>query len=550
MMSMQKRAISLTVVCAFALAALLYYLPVSASWLPTPNNPQKPQTKSTKPTKSTKAQNDREALAKKPAPSGTLKDRLGDDDGYGLAVFFSADVHGNLEVCGCPIHPLGGVARRLGYINAFRQRSPDAATLMVDAGNIFSDVTNDAETDLALDARLMSDWIVRANEQMDLGVVNLSYRDLRYASSLLRPDAKLKLENSTLISANIKAADSSHVNPAPYVIKTVTGKRLQKPVRIAFIGVSETPPDDLKAAVAASGFVIEDPLAAAKKALAEVRDKADVTVIIGYLKLVIASSPTATKLAEQNDDLDLIITASGKGITPDAKQVNNAIIMHGSNETKRLGELRFYIDATGVVDRFTVRYVELDEVIPDDPKMAEVTKQARDEINLVQNQMAEAEAEAHAAENAEKAKASPYVTSEACGKCHKAEYEVWQKSRHSQAFAALETKQRTFDSACVGCHSAGFRDKQGFINIKATPQFANVQCEACHGPGAAHMKMPTAGNYKTPAAPASCVVCHDPENSPDFVFRKYWPRIAHINTFKPPAPAKTKGKQSVKKSRR
>jgi len=550
-MSIQKRTISLTVVCAFALAALLYYLPVSASWLPTQNNRQKPQTKSTKSTKSTKPQNDRQALAKKPAPSGTLKDRLGDDDGYGLTVFFSADVHGNLEVCGCPIHPLGGVARRLGYINAFRQRSPDAATLMVDGGNIFSDVTNDAETDLAADARLMNDWIVRANEQMDLGVVNLSYRDLRYASGLLRPDAKLKMEKSTLISANIKATDSSHINPAPYVIKTVTSKRLQKPVRIAFIGVTDLPPnDEMKAAVAASGFVIEDPLPAAKKALAEVSDKADVTVIIGYFKFVKISSPTANKLAEQNDDLDLIITATGNGITPDAKQVNNAIIMYASNETKRLGELRFYTDAAGVVDRFTVRYVELDEVIPDDKQMAEVTKQARDEINVVQNQIAEAEAEAHAAENAEKAKNSPYITSEACGKCHKTEYEVWQKSRHSHAFAALETKQRNFDSACVGCHSVGFRDKQGFINVKATPQFANVQCESCHGPGAEHMKMPLAGNYKTPAAPASCVVCHDPENSPDFVFRKYWPVIAHTNTFKPPAPAKTKGKAPVKKSRR
>ena len=82
-----------------------------------------------------------------------------------------------------------------------------------------------------------------------------------------------------------------------------------------------------------------------------------------------------------NDDLDLIISANGKGVTPDAKQVNNAIIMYTSNETKRLGELRFFTDATGVVDRFTVRYVELDEVIPDDPKMAEVTKQARDEID-------------------------------------------------------------------------------------------------------------------------------------------------------------------------
>ena len=92
-----------------------------------------------------------------------------------------------------------------------------------------------------------------------------------------------------------------------------------------------------------------------------------------------------------------------------------------------------------------------------------------------------------------------------------------------------------FDAACVGCHSVGFQ-KEGFVNIKVTPQFASVQCEACHGPGAEHVKMPKAGNYHTPAAPGSCVVCHDRDNSPDFVFQKYWPVVAHTNSLKAPQP--------------
>src|SRR5207253_1235417 len=136
----------------------------------------------------------------------------------------------------------------------------------------------------------------------------------------------------------------------------VTGKRLQQPVRIAFIGLSDAPPDELKPAVAASGFVISDPLAAAKQTLAEVRDKADVTVIVGYLKI-----GTTNKLALQNEDLDLIIAADGRGLVPDPKQVNNTLIVFAANQTKHLGELRFYTDANGVVERFTNRYVELDD---------------------------------------------------------------------------------------------------------------------------------------------------------------------------------------------
>lgn len=523
-MSNQKRAISLAITTLFAIVAVLYSLPGQLTQVLGFSLVQKAQTQKAQPPKAQQPQSDREALAKNPAPTGTLKDRLGADDGYSIVLFYSADIHGNLEVCGCPIKPLGGVARRLGYINAFRQRSPAAATLLVDAGHIFSDDVNEAGTELNADAKLMNDWIVRANEQMPLDVVNLSYRDLRYASRLFEKDAALKPEKSSLISANIKSSDPSKPGPAPYVIKTVTGKRLKQPVRIAFIGISENAPDDKKAAVDASGYKIEDQLAAARQALAEVRDKADVTVIVGYMKLGLAN-----RLALQNDDLDMIIAADGRGLVPDPKQVNNALIVYASNQTKYIGEMRFYTDATGVVDKFTNRYVELDSVIPDDPQMAQVTKQARAEIDVVQRRMADEIAAAHAANAANQP--SIYVTSETCANCHQAEYNVWKNTRHSHAFAGLETKQRTFDAACVGCHSVGFQ-KQGFVNIKATPQFANVQCESCHGPGAEHAKLPKRGGYKTPAAPQSCMVCHDRENSPDFVFEKYWPVVAHGNSLK------------------
>lgn len=533
-MSNSKRIISLTIVCLFALAAIIINRAATRAFSST-QTPQPPQ----------KNQQDREALAKKAAPSGTLEDRLDKDDGYGIVLFYSMGIRGNLEVCGCPIHPLGGVARRTGYINAFRKRSPDAATLQVDAGYIFSDDLNLEGADLRDDARLMNDWIVRANEAMSLDVVNLGFRDLLYAGSLLKPDAKLKLEKSSLISANVKfkdTGDEGRAGPAPYVIKIVTGKRLPQPVRIAFIGLSDVAPNERKDTVAKSGFVIEDPLVAAKAALAEVRDKADVTVIVGYLKL-----QTVNKLAMQNADLDLIIAADERGIVFDPKQINNALVVYAARETKHLGELRFYTDAEGIVERFTARYVELDSIIPDDPQMAEITAGARKEIDVMQMRLAEEEAKVIAG----KPLNTPFALSESCGQCHKAEYEVWKNSRHSHAFAALEEKQRIFDSNCIGCHSLGYRD-QGFVNVKATPQFANVHCESCHGPGAEHVKAPTAGNYKTPSKNQSCLVCHDRDNSPDFDFEKYWPIIAHTNSFKPEAaaPTPTPGKPRAAPKRR
>jgi hypothetical protein len=83
-----------------------------------------------------------------------------------------------------------------------------------------------------------------------------------------------------------------------------------------------------------------------------------------------------------------------------------------------------------------------------------------------------------------------YVGSEACKKCHKYAYEVWEKSKHAQAFHTLETATRPslrqLDGECVICHVTGFEFLTGYRNEQATPQLKNVGCESCHGPGSEH----------------------------------------------------------------
>ena len=108
----------------------------------------------------------------------TLAGRLGEDDGFMAAIFFGGDILGSLEVCGCPKNPLGGVARRQGYIRLFAERYPDVPFLHVDTGYFFSDRVDPMTGDLAEDVVVGNEWVVRAYEHMKLDVVNLSYHDL------------------------------------------------------------------------------------------------------------------------------------------------------------------------------------------------------------------------------------------------------------------------------------------------------------------------------------------------------------------------------------
>jgi hypothetical protein len=168
-----------------------------------------------------------------------------------------------------------------------------------------------------------------------------------------------------------------------------------------------------------------------------------------------------------------------------------------------------------------------------------------------------------------------FTGSQACAKCHPAEFAVWAKSNHSHAMEALEKKadrpkNRQFDGECVVCHTVAFGQVSGYQNDTATPHLRNVGCESCHGPGNGHAAKPTdkvllallspwkskptdvlppadvlkklgetkpgepSGVRLTPnqqmvmtAVSTTCMKCHDQENDPHFDMNKFMPKIWH-----------------------
>jgi len=204
---------------------------------------------------------------------------------------------------------------------------------------------------------------------------------------------------------------------------------------------------------------------------------------------------------------------------------SHATITYAYNQTKYLGELRVYVTPDGSIENQTNRYVGLDSTIPDDPAVVEVVKTAHDEFTLQQSKSAQSEsANTHSPAFLDTAN-SPFVGGETCATCHAKEQTIWQTSGHAHAMATLEQKSEQFDTECVGCHVVGFQ-KGGFQSLVITPQYANVQCEACHGPGRQHSQSPAKG-YGFMPTPVGCMQCHTKTNSPDFNFETYWPKVKH-----------------------
>jgi hypothetical protein len=73
----------------------------------------------------------------------------------------------------------------------------------------------------------------------------------------------------------------------------------------------------------------------------------------------------------------------------------------------------------------------------------------------------------------------------------------------------------------------GATAKGGFVSLEKSPQFANVQCETCHGPRRAHAANPSVHPETATLPKAACAGCHNAQHSPKFDFKTYWPKIAH-----------------------
>jgi len=118
-----------------------------------------------------------------------------------------------------------------------------------------------------------------------------------------------------------------------------------------------------------------------------------------------------------------------------------------------------------------------------------------------------------------------YATDQTCLTCHSKEHDIWSKTGHGRAYAALQEVNKSFDPECLACHTVGFGKPGGFISEIDTPELKNVQCEMCHRARLEHIQNPQGGFAQE--ARTACSQCHVKKHSPKFNFDQYWPRIRH-----------------------
>lgn len=478
-----------------------------------------------------------------------------------LVILHSSRLDGEIEPCGCPRNPMGGLTRRNKIVVDHRAGSDVVA---IDAGASLDVPRHDPNDRDLPQRRLKAELIVDALKLGGLDAMALGADDWGLGADWLRQ--MLVEKQAPVLAANLWC-DGARPWPGSVVVER--GGR-----RVGLVGVTLGEVE---------GCEVRDPHTAMKEAAAAL---GEVDLRVGLIPAVTDREVVA--VVGSGLDLDLLFVATGKhsGARPDEHQ---GIWTYGSGSRgKHLGVLR--VEWEPGADRFVPvgheeeaqRAVERVEglIRQQEQRLAEAPEAQRARIESTletyRAQLAEhraalegAGASGHGLRNLEvplhttlpeheatramvdrtfeaireletpsqlrglryphRIPDNPHwAGSDTCASCHRAEHAQWAATAHARAWQTLVDENREMDATCFSCHATGVGQEGGPTAPAEVRSFRDVQCEACHGPAKAHVQDPTAHKPVRDPSPQVCTTCHDGDRDGGrFDDATYRPRIVH-----------------------
>ena len=248
--------------------------------------------------------------------------------------------------------PKGGLARRASAIAGLRQDA-QGTVLVLDSGDtLFGHPGTTDPADNQHDVLLVQGMNVMGYDAMALGTMDLAPVPV--------VTARFEEADFPVLSANV-GPDGALPNVQPYLLRQVEGHT------IAIIGVMAQVAEQ-RAQAYEMDLTIEDPVDAGQRTVKEVRDRADIIILLGNL-----DPETNASLAREVAGIDAIIGLykSGQVRASEIDGPEGTVVLQASGiQGEYLGVLSLHFDAAGRVASFTGQALPLTaDSYADDPEM-------------------------------------------------------------------------------------------------------------------------------------------------------------------------------------
>ena len=105
-----------------------------------------------------------------------------------------------------------------------------------------------------------------------------------------------------------------------------------------------------------------------------------------------------------------------------------------------------------------------------------------------------------------------YVANKKCKMCHVKQFKAQAESYHAKSFENLTDAGEEANAECLPCHTTGYGNPGGFADAASTPDLVGTTCQACPGPGSAHIAKGLSKAARKPLIQRTpqdaCTKCH------------------------------------------
>lgn len=437
-----------------------------------------------------------------------------------MQVFYSANLNGEIEPCGCRSNPTGGIHRRWNLIHRKLLKESNQEVLGLESGDLFYGSS-------PIPALLEKQWNyqaeVLAKAYNEFPIDAMAPGELDFVAGLQQFEKLRKMLNFPILSANVVFKKNKKLFLPPYVIV----KKAEKKIGIFGLYDESLPlPDQLEAL---------PHIQAAQALMQELRKKCDIVIALTHLGL-----EKDERLAQSVSGIDAVFGAHTQSYLYDPIEKNETHIFQTSFRGQHLG-----VYANGENNMY-----QIDERF-DSPKghlnpMDLLLQSAKREIGILNQSIEELLTPTPSI-----ASSSEFQTFVRCIDCHKTQYDFHKKTPHFHAYNSLVKAKQNQNLECLKCHTVGALQSTGWRKLQQLTMNENgkgvnpesvaasmhqmpseklqkfskihiqVQCENCHGPAGDH---PFQDFKKQRISTQVCFQCHTPERAPLWYDKQQKPR--------------------------